>query len=429
MSCASFVKKMRGAFFSLPAAGTKRKSINFATLNTAGMKALRFLFFFTLLYIGNLAQAFRTDSLEVGLLTCSPGSEVYSLYGHTAIRMKSCTTGEDWVFNYGMFSFSRPHFIWRFTKGECDYQIGVAPYAYFAQEYEERGSSVYQQTLNLTAKEKQRLWDILVENMRPENRVYRYNFLYDNCTTRARDRIEDAIDGEVVYPASDKVCSFREIIHQYTSAYPWAELGNDICLGAAADRDITVREEMFAPFNLLRYADGAVIRGADGSERPLVLSKSEIVKGRAAAVEPTAFSPAWLSWLLFACVAGCTVVERLRHACYWGLDVLVMLLAGGIGLVVTFLFFFSVHPTVGTNWQIWVFNPIPLLAMPWVVYCGRKRRKTCYHLLNAAVLILFMIFSALIPQDFCVVVVPLALALLLRSCSYLLSYREKRDKE
>ena len=98
------------------------------------MRFLRFVFLYTLLYIGGMAHAFPADSVEVSLLTCSPGTEVYSLYGHTAIRVKSYTTGEDWVFNYGVFSFNRPNFIWRFTRGECDYQIGALPFAYFAEE-------------------------------------------------------------------------------------------------------------------------------------------------------------------------------------------------------------------------------------------------------------------------------------------------------
>ncbi len=391
------------------------------------MRTFRLFCLYTLLYIAGVARALPGDSLEVGLLTCSPGTEVYALYGHTAIRVRSCAPGgEDWVFNYGLFSFNRPHFIWRFALGECDYQVGAVPYRYFAEEYAGRGSSVYQQTLNLTAEEKARLWALLLDNMRPENREYRYNFFYDNCTTRARDRIEDAVDGEIVYPAQDTACTFRGIVHQYTADHPWAELGNDICLGAAADRPISAREEMFAPFRMLRYADGAVIRGADGRERPLVLSTHEVVKGRgveAAAEFP--LPPSACAWLLVAVVAVLTAVERWRRACYWWLDVPVMALAGVIGLVVTFLFFFSVHPTVGTNWQVWVFNPVPLLAMPWVAYCGIKRRKTAYHACNAAVLMFFMIFSAFIPQDFCAVVVPLALALLLRSCSYVVSYCEK----
>ena len=314
------------------------------------MKYVRLLLLYTLLYICGNVRALPEDSIEVGLLTCEPGTEVYALYGHTAIRICNYATGEDWVFNYGLFNFRQPYFIWRFALGECDYQVGAEPFAYFAREYEARGSSVYQQTLNLTAEEKARLWALLLDNMRPENREYRYNFFYDNCTTRARDRIEDAVDGEIVYPAQDTACTFRGIVHQYTADYPWAELGDDICLGAAADRPISAREEMFAPFRMLRYADGAVIRGADGRERPLVLSTHEVVKGsgvEAAAEFP--LSPSACAWLLVAVVAVLTVVERWRRACYWWLDVPVMPLAGVIGLVVTFLFFFSpLIPAAGT---------------------------------------------------------------------------------
>lgn len=399
-----------------------------AVKNEERMRSLKLLCLFTfLLYVNAIARAVAEDSMEVSLLTCSPGTEVYALYGHTAIRICNETTGEDWVFNYGVFSFSQPHFIWRFALGECDYQVGAVPFAYFAKEYEARGSSVYQQTLNLTSAEKRRLWALLLENMQPENREYRYNFFYDNCTTRARDRIEEAVDGEVVYPRAGTVHTYREIIHQYTGHYPWAELGNDLCLGAEADRPITERQEMFAPFYMLHYADGAVIRDPEGHERPLVSGKSKVVAGRGVGVqEEFPLSPWACGWLLFALVALLTAAERWKHACFWWMDMVLMSLVGIMGLVLTALFFFSDHPTVGSNWQIWVFNPIPLVAMPWVVTCGVKGRKTVYHAFNALVLIFFIIFFAFIPQDFCVVVVPLALTLLLRSCSYVVSYQKRQ---
>ena len=388
--------------------------------------------FFTLCFL-NLPMLFGAthgDSLEVGLMTCEPGSEVYSLYGHTAIRIKNYTTGEDWVFNYGTFSFRQPYFVWRFVRGECDYQIGAIPFMYFASEYRERGSSVYQQTINMMPDEKRRLFAYLLENMRPENREYRYNFLYDNCTTRARDVIENAIEGNVIYCASDSVRTYRRILHEYTSAnYPWTELGNDICLGAGADVDINIRQEMFAPFYLLRYADAAVIRDSAGNERPFVLSKYEVVKKNevtnASSLLP---HPSLLVWLLVIVVITLTLVEYRRHLCFWWLDAIVMTLAGIIGVVVTFLFFFSVHPTVGSNWQIWVFNPLPLLAMPWVVWCAIKGKKTRYHAFNALVLIFFILFSPIIPQDFCVLVVPLALVLCCRSCSYIVRYKKETSR-
>ena len=260
--------------------------------------------------------------------------------------------------------------------------------------------------------------------------MYRYNFLYDNCTTRARDRIEEAVEGTIVYPPADTVRSFRSIIHMYTRGHPWAELGNDICLGCEADRPISQRQEMFAPFFLKHYFEGAVIRDEAGGERPLVLNERQIVEGRAPAADHRfVVLPSWCAWGLLLAVGLLTVAELRCRKNFWWLDALLMTLVGVIGVVVTFLFFGSQHPTVGSNWQIWVFNPLPLLAMPWVVYCAIKKKKTVYHVANAAVLMFFIVFSALIPQDFCEVIVPLALTLWLRSCSRLWNERKNRQKQ
>ena len=126
-------------------------------------------------------KAQRTDSIRISLLTCASGSEIYSLFGHTAIRYENFTQDIDAVFNYGMFNFNAPNFIFRFALGETDYQLGVTSYERFAEEYDYLGRDVWQQTLNLTQDEKVRLAGLLQENYRPENRVYRYNFFYDNC--------------------------------------------------------------------------------------------------------------------------------------------------------------------------------------------------------------------------------------------------------
>ncbi len=104
------------------------------------------------------------DSVRISLLTCAPGSEIYALFGHSAIRYENPEKDQDWVFNYGMFSFKEPNFVMRFVKGETDYQLGVVPFRYFETEYALRGSSVYQQVLNLTDEEKAKLISLLEEN-------------------------------------------------------------------------------------------------------------------------------------------------------------------------------------------------------------------------------------------------------------------------
>ncbi|MBQ2127790.1 MAG: DUF4105 domain-containing protein, partial [Prevotella sp.] len=139
------------------------------------------------------------DSVEVSLLTCQPHEEIYSLYGHTALRYHDLKRNEDWAFNYGIFNFHAPHFVLRFVFGLTDYELGVIPTDIFKQEYRRFGSQVTEQVLNLTNEEKHAIHKALYENYRPENRVYRYNYFYDNCTTRARDMVERNINGQVRY--------------------------------------------------------------------------------------------------------------------------------------------------------------------------------------------------------------------------------------
>ena len=208
------------------------------------------------------------DSIRFSLLTCAPGSEIYALFGHTALRYQNFSDQTDLVFNYGMFSFNTPHFVFRFVKGETDYQLGITPYPYFESEYALRGSSVYEQELNLTPAEKWKLLSLLEENYRPENREYRYNYFYDNCTTRARDQIERSIDGTVVYPEGKEGKTFRSIVHEFTAGSSWDELGIDLCLGAEADKPIDSRLQMFAPFYMRDFAAQAYILQPDGSRRP-----------------------------------------------------------------------------------------------------------------------------------------------------------------
>lgn len=384
---------------------------------------------------GQLVALRAEDNLEVSLLTCSPGGEVYSLYGHTAMRCRDLSTDEDYVFNYGLFSFGQPNFVLRFALGKCDYMVGMTSFSSFREEYLGRGSFVIQQVLNLNREEKERLIHALATNCLPQNRVYRYNYLDNNCTTRVRDQVEAAVSGEVVYADPAFPQTFREIMHRYTVNHPWAELGNDLCLGADVDTLLDARAQLFVPFFLKEAYGKAVIRTSEGNERPLVL-RTELIgnpmmgNGENSApydlVATTLLSPGILSWEMVVVILVLALLQIRKHKVYWGIDLVLMTMTGLAGCIIAFLFFCSEHPTVDTNWQIWVLNPLPLFAMPWVVYCAYRKKKTGYHLLNCTVLTLFILFSSLIPQDFSVVVVPLALVLCIRSAGYIIHYRREQ---
>lgn len=391
------------------------------------MKRLYYtLYIYILVFFACSFSVGAQDRVRVSLLTCEPGTEIYALFGHTALRYEDPSRDIDWVFNYGVFSFNTPNFVYRFVKGETDYQLGIVPYRYFETEYALRGSSVYQQTLNLKPEEKLRLWQVLEENYLPQNRVYRYNFFYDNCTTRARDRIEQCIDGKIEYPEARSGLSFHDIVHQYTDGHEWEEFGIDLCLGAEADRPISGREQMFAPFYMKEAAEKAVIVASDGTRRPLVLEETKIVDAKPEPAEPILpFSPFAAGMILLLASIGIAAyylhLRRIPHGWY----VFLFAVQGLAGCVIAFLFFCSVHPTVGSNWLLALLNPLPLFYLPVLIYHAIKGKKEPYHLINFAYLTLFIILIPVLPQEFNSTVLPLALSLWVASASYLIITKKR----
>lgn len=403
-------------------------------------KHIRYSLLFLVLFLTALAQAVnknQSDSVRISLLTCAPGEEIYSLFGHTAIRYEEPAKGIDIVFNYGLFNFNTPNFMLRFALGETDYELGAIPYERFAAEYEYFGRSVWKQELAIDQVEKEKLISLLEENLRPENRIYRYNFFYDNCATRPRDKIEEAIHGKVIYLPRTKngeTKSFRDIVHQYTLKHPWAQFGIDFCVGSEADKPITDRLKMFAPFYLKTAFENAQIN-RDSLHLPLVSRTEKIIDCERWAENESApetdiwdtMTPMRCSLLLLIIVAGVTIYGIRHKKSLWGLDVLLFAVAGIAGCVIAFLALFSQHPAVSSNYLLFVFHPLHLFCLPFFIYKERKGQKSRYHIANAIVLTLFIALFITIPQRIDFAVLPLALCLLIRSASNLiLTYKKKK---
>ena len=390
------------------------------------------LFLLILVSVTSSAQPLG-DSLRVSLLTCSPGDEVYSLYGHTALRVRDVRENRDLVFNYGVFDFNAPHFTWRFVLGKCDYEVMAYPFDLFLAEYQRRGSSVVEQTLNLTYDEALRLVRDLTINALPENKTYRYNFLLNNCTTKARDMVEHAIDGHVVYKEAAEHPTYRQLLHHYTQCHLWAELGNDILLGAACDTILSDRSMQFLPEQLMSYFAEAQIYDTLKNRRPLVAETSELC---ALAPHPLPGSgnqndiwdiltPTVTGWMVLGVALCILLLEYQFCRMFWCVDVILMTLQGLAGLLLCFMFLFSQHPTVDSNWQVCVFNPLPLACIPWVISYALRRKICPYHYLNLFVLTFFVVFMLWIPQHFSAMTLPLALVLLTRPISYLIYYNRR----
>ena len=373
-----------------------------------------------LAWLGITARA--QDSAKCSLLTCSAGEEIYSLFGHTALRYEDPARGIDVVFNYGMFSFGVPHFALRFALGETDYQLGVTEFSRFAAEYQWDERDVWQQTLNLTSREKQRLWEALTENYRPENRTYRYNFFYDNCATRPRDRIEACVDGRVEYAAAQDstgtVCTWRDLLHRYTEGHPWARFGIDLCIGSRADKPASYREQMFVPFYLQQYLRGACIVSEQGDRRPLVGEEVKVVDAAHTAQEESLLpSPMQAALLLWAGVTVLSIYGVRSRKSLWALDGLLFGTAGVAGCILAFLAACSQHPAVSPNWMLLVLHPLHLFCLPCVLIRVKKKRLSRYMAANGVVLTLFIVLLAPIPQFIPPAVLPLTLCLLVRCAS------------
>ena len=329
----------------------------------------------------------RMDSIEVSLLTCSPHEEVYSLYGHTALLVSDRAERRQWVFNYGVFDYRKPHFVWRFMMGQTDYRLEATPALLaWLDYYRHWGSSVEAQVLDLTPAEKLRLQQALAANL--QSPVYRYNFFFDNCSTRPRDIIERCLDGQVTYADRPSYApTFRQMVHECTGTdHRWAAFGNDLLLGLRADLKTTARERQFLPANLSWDFDHATVARGSG-ERPLVLRRVTLVApGVQTAEREFPLSP--LACTLFICIATAAVmlVELLTKRQQVWFDGTVMLVTGVAGCLLT-LMFFSEHPCTSTNLQVLLLNPLALLFLPQVV----RRRKTVWWKLQGVCLVLFLL--------------------------------------
>ena len=309
------------------------------------------------------------DRIQISLLTCSPGKEVWAQYGHTAIRYYDKESGEDLAINYGIFSLDQTYFIPRFVLGMTDYRMGVQPMDMFLAQYSYEGRGVVEQVLNLSAEDKEVIYKALQENMKPENVVYRYNYFFDNCTTRARDMLVNHLHGKVVYPPAEENATFRSMIHKWNNKYEWAQFGEDLLLGVNADRKTTKSEQQFLPENLRSDFDKAKYNG-----KPLVKETNVLLDAETEVVEPVfPLSPLSIA-LIFAVISLVMMLfSYRRQQVYWAWDLALMLTSGLMGIIF-FVMIFSQHPCVSLNFILLFFNPLPLFFL----YSTIKKKKVIW---------------------------------------------------
>jgi len=345
--------------------------------------------------------AFSGDSLQISLLTVLPWSdEVYTIYGHTAIRVCNSSDNSDLVFNYGTFDSNKPNFIYHFVRGETDYYLDAYEYETFIYIYQRANATVVEQVLNLQPEEKEEMLRMLFINLQQENRGYRYNFLFDNCTTRPRDIIEKIVGGHITYPPQQNPITFRMLIHEYNKSYPWMLFGIDLLIGNGADSIISFRQEMFLPKKLMNALDAAYSN--DGSEQRSIVSSTRLIMQSIAKYEDSkisSFNPmkTGIILLIHASVFGiCGIIYKRKFRIFFGL---IYLQATLIGLLVWFVALFSVHPCTFPNLNMYFFHPFYLIAFIGYILPKTHRVVTWFHWINCIFLPVFLIAWPFILQD------------------------------
>ena len=344
-----------------------------------------------------------SEESEVSLLTCAPGDQLYSVFGHTAIRVSDSEQEVDMVFNYGTFDFNTPFFYLKFGHGSLDYLLSVSSFKQFMREYFVDGRSVWEQELNLDLAGRKQLFHDLMMNAKPENRAYQYDFFYDNCATRVRDVLLAQQDkGKLTFRNADEAgnLTFREAIHPYLETKPWIKLGIDLILGIPADELTDYSSIMFLPDHLMTQFAGIYI-DADGDRKPLVSGINQLLDfPQSAGSNVSGISPAFMLWLVALVIIFLSVAEFFGFINLKMLDKVLFFVVGVAGLIITYLWLISHHEVTGPNLNILWAHPLWFFLL--------KKQKTFFtsvlrYILFAFLVFLILTFAALpqyIPVEF-----------------------------
>jgi len=354
-----------------------------------------------------------SDQATISILTCAPGDELYSVFGHTAIRVSDPVQQLDMVFNYGTFDFSTPFFYVKFGHGSLDYLLSVSGFKRFMSEYFVDGRSVWEQELQLSLQQKQLLFTALMTNAEPENRAYQYDFFYDNCATRVGDIILACVSGITVFNDEDdtRQLTFRQAIAPYLKEKPWTKLGIDMVLGVPADAKTDSLSVMFLPDHLMaqfvdiQYHNGAkMVNLVSDTSQILDFNRKKVTKTGGLNILVLLWVAAFIVLLLSAAEVLVGAV-RLKV-----LDIVLYCIMGTAGIIIAYLWFISNHEVTSPNWNFLWANPL------WFLFVTNVNGwwDRFFYKVQLFALVFIIAFFWLLPQSFPSEFFPIWLILLFR---------------
>jgi len=377
------------------------------------MRRLISIFLFLLLSGWLRASTQSEDSTEIFLLTCLPGRDVVTIYGHSAIRILNTSDGLDSVYSWGVYDFGAPNFAWKFAKGRLKYRIDSESYKGFLQGYFLEQRSVISQKINLTNKEKELLISLINNNMKPENKFYLYNFFYDNCSSRVRDIIEKTIGERLLYPTeyNKHQPSFREMINRAQKPMPWLTFGTDLLIGSSGDNKAEFRDQMFLPEELMRNLSLMMVKNTDNLipllQKPeTVLDFNSIMLSKKVILSPL---------FIFSILLIVILIQSISIKWKKGIDFIdkfLFFIFSILSILMVFFDFFADHQAMKMNFNILWLNPFLIIAF--LALFAKKKNPIWFKIVFLSSIV-FLLSIVIIPQSINLACVPIILILSLRS--------------
>jgi len=362
----------------------------------------------------NLSELFSQEANDtiVYLITCGPGTETYSIYGHSALRVVISNKNSDTVYNWGVFDFDTPNFAWKFAKGRLNYMLDSDPFERFLRGYFYEKRYVISQEINLSPSETSTLMALLSENLKPENLNYRYDFFYDDCSTRIRDLLEKSVGEKLLYPPADlkKLPTFREMLGKYQEPFPWLHFGINLIMGSRGDKSAGYRDRMFLPIDLKAELSLAVA-GRSGKMIPL-LQNPEIILDFQAPVIKRKFlsSPVFLFTLALIIVLILSTRLKSKTSNNY-IDILIFSVYSILAIMMIFFNFFTDHQQMKVNYNLLWLNPFIILCLISVILKtgGNLWFRVVFFISGA-----FLVIQYFLPQTFDMPLLILDLILIVR---------------
>ncbi|WP_158976017.1 DUF4105 domain-containing protein [Cellulophaga sp. L1A9] len=383
---------------------------------------LSLLFAFSLF---GFSQPVLSPKSEISILTVGTADELYAKFGHSAIRVQDPALGIDVVYNYGHFDFNTPNFYLKFTQGKLLYRLARESFADFLYGYELENRWVKEQDLQLTLEEKNDFLKFLENNHLPENRYYKYDFLFDNCSTRLPEALKTVLGDKLVfdYKHLENQYTFRELIHQNLEVNSWSNFGIDLALGSVIDREATPWEHLFLPIYVYEQLAYTTLDG-----KKLVAKDRTLLKETPVKKENNFFlSP--LFWLSILCILVCFITlkdykskKRSRY-----LDFTLFLITGLAGLLIVFLWFGTDHHATAKNFNfLWTFPLNSIVAFIILKKGIAPKWMNTYLIIVLVCICAAMLLWVLKVQIFSILILPIIIALVVRYSFLIYSLRSAR---